>query len=59
MNLEEKRNKALEVLANTSGEIVALLFTDFHGMQLISEGFIDFLVDEGIMNPFYEEADDE
>lgn len=36
------------ILSRLGGEEVARLLTDYHGTQLLDEGFGDFLVDEGV-----------
>lgn len=36
------------ILTRLSGEKVAQLLMDYHGNQLLDEGFGDFLVDEGV-----------
>lgn len=36
------------ILTRLSGEKVAQLMLDYHGNQLLDEGFGDFLVDEGV-----------
>lgn len=36
------------ILTRLSGEKVAQLLTDYHGTQLLDEGFGDFLVEEGV-----------
>lgn len=46
--MNEMQRKVLAVLANMSGEAVANTFTDYHGLQLIDEGFARHLVEEGI-----------
>lgn len=38
-----------EALCELSGETVAGLLTDYHGTQLLSEGFREFLADEGYL----------
>jgi len=55
MELKEKREAARKALIDRESEIIFQLFTDYHGMQLLSEGFIDFLVDEGVLDPFESE----
>lgn len=32
-----------------SGEMVANAFLDYHGLQLLNEGFYEYLVEEGYM----------
>lgn len=41
------QRRIFAVLTRLGGEEVARLLTDYHGTQLLSEGFGDFLVDEG------------
>ena len=36
-------------LCNLGGEEVLNLLTDYHGLQLLSEDFKEFLEDEGVM----------
>ena len=36
-----------DILCGMSGEDVARAMTDYHGNRLLSEGFAEFLVDEG------------
>ena len=38
-----------DVLCELSGEQVATLFTQWHGMQLLDTGFLTHLVDEGFI----------
>lgn len=35
------------ILCEMSGEDVAMAMTNYHGNRLLSEGFAEFLVDEG------------
>ena len=58
LDLHDKRNRAIDALKEIDGDRICELFMNFHGMQLFSEDFIDFLIDEGVMEPF-EEDDDE
>lgn len=46
MTLIQRRIYA--ILTRLSGEKVAQLLMDYHGNQLLDEGFGDFLVDEGV-----------
>lgn len=41
------QRRIFAVLTRLGGEEVARLLTDYHGAQLLDEGFGDFLVDEG------------
>ncbi|ADY14179.1 hypothetical protein [Sphaerochaeta globosa] len=45
----EKQTKGWELLCTLSGEQVARLFTDYHGMQLLDDGFEKHLKFEGYM----------
>jgi hypothetical protein len=38
-----------DILCELDGETVARLFTDYHGNQLLDDGFREFLQDEGYM----------
>lgn len=42
-------------LCELTGEQVYSLFTDYHGLQLLGDGFYKHLIDEGIL----EEEDEE
>jgi len=55
IELDVKRLLARSALVDHESDIVLQLFTDYHGMQLLSDGFIDFLVDEGVLEPFEKE----
>ena len=46
--MNEMQRKVWAVLANMSGEAVANAITDYHGLQLVDEGFARHLVEEGI-----------
>lgn len=38
-----------EILCQLDGSEVLSLLTDYHGTQLLDEGFYEFLKDEGVM----------
>ena len=44
-------------LCDLPGEEVLRLLTDWHGLQLLDEGFREHLADEGVMDSIY--SDDE
>ena len=46
----EKQMEVYNALAELDGEKVISLLTDYLGMQVIDEGFKQFLVDEGVMD---------
>ena len=50
--MSELQRKVLELLSLMSGEAVAKVLTDYHGLQLIDEGFarhlLRHLVEEGV-----------
>ena len=47
--LDDIQKEIYEALCKLSGEEVANLFIDWHGLQLLDEEFKEFLEDEGIM----------
>ena len=51
--MNELQGRMWDILCGMSGEDVARAFTNWHGCQLLTEGFAEFLVDEG-----YCDADD-
>lgn len=56
----DEQAKIWNTLCELDGETVARLFTDYHGNQLLDEGFYKFLIDEGVMEEEYDrEADEE
>ena len=48
-----------DALCELSGEEVARLFTDYHGNQLLDEGFRVFLGEEGAMPEVEDEEEDD
>lgn len=48
-----------DALCELSGEEVARLLTDYHGLQLLDEGFREFLGDEGILPEIEDNDEDE
>lgn len=42
------QRRIFAILSRLGGEEVARLLTDYHGTQLLDDGFGDFLVDEGV-----------
>lgn len=46
----EKQMKIWDVLCELSGEQVANLLTDWHGMCLLDEGFYNFMIEEGFLD---------
>lgn len=55
--MNEKQEKMWDVLAGLDGETVARLLTDWHGTQLLDDGFFDHLVDEGYIDEPEEEEE--
>lgn len=43
-----QKNLLIDVLDGLSGVQVRQLFTDYHGCQLLTEGFAKHLVEEGV-----------
>lgn len=56
--MDEKQSQMWDVLAGLDGETAARLLTDWHGLQLLDDGFYGHLVDEGYIDE-PEEAEDE
>lgn len=48
-----------DALCELSGEEVARLFTDYHGNQLLDDGFRAFLGEEGVMPEVEEDEEDD
>lgn len=46
--MDELQQQIWDVLVNQDGETVARVFTGYHGMQLLTEKFAEYLVEEGI-----------
>ncbi len=49
--MTEKQKQIWDVLCKLDGEMVARLFTDYHGNQLLNDGFREYLQDEGYLKP--------
>ena len=45
--MTQLQRRIFATLSRLGGEEVARLLTDYHGNQLLDEGFGEFLVDEG------------
>ena len=58
MDYFERIDTIESVLSELTGEQVYSLFTGWHGLQLLDEGFYQYLVDEGIL-PEEEEEEEE
>ena len=52
--MDNKQDVMWDVLLDLSSEEVLRAFTNYHGLQLLDDGFYEFLQDEG----FIEEDDD-
>lgn len=46
----EKQGKAWDCLIEQSGEQVAMLLTGYHGMQLLTDEFYEYLIEEGYLS---------
>lgn len=59
--MTEKQEKMWDALVELDGEDVARLLTDYHGLQLLSDGFYEHMIEEGYIDeePEDEEDDDE
>ena len=47
MTVFEIQNKIWEILSQLSSDEVLQLITDWHGLQLFDDDFLEFLKDEG------------
>jgi hypothetical protein len=56
--MKERQEKIWNVLVLTDSETVLQTLTGYHGMQLLDEGFAEYLVNEGIMEPEEEEEEE-
>ena len=45
----ERENEFYEQLEQLTGEQVLQAFTDWHGMQLLTDEFLDFCIEEGYL----------
>lgn len=45
--MNELQGRIWDVLCNMSGEDVARAFTNFHGNQLLTREFAEYMIDEG------------
>ena len=58
--MDEKQTQMWDTLAELGGEEVLRVLTDWHGLQLLDDGFYGHLVDEGYIDePEEEEAEPE
>lgn len=49
--MRDKQNEMWDTLCELDGETVARLFTDYHGTQLLDDGFRAHLQEEGYLEP--------
>ena len=57
--MDKKQLMAYEELSGLDGEKVLELLTVYHGMQLLDDGFYDFLIDQGIIEEDKEDEGEE
>ncbi|GHT57885.1 hypothetical protein FACS1894109_10960 [Spirochaetia bacterium] len=57
--MEDRETKIWNCLIQQDGETVARLFTQYRGMQLFDEGFLEHLVDEGYLEADEDEEEDD
>jgi hypothetical protein len=55
LDYQERIERIWDCLVEQDGETVARLLTQYHGMQLLGEGFLKHLVDEGYLESEEEE----
>ncbi len=54
---QERENEFYEQLEQLTGEQVLQAFTNWHGMQLLTDGFLEFCVGEGYIFNEYEDIE--
>jgi hypothetical protein len=59
MNTQERQDRIWDVLVSLDSETLLRAVTNYYGMQLLDEGFEEFLADEGLMEPSEDEEEDE
>jgi hypothetical protein len=58
--MDEKQTKMYNALKDMGSEEMLDTILDYHGLQLLSEGFLEHLIDEGILDgPDDDEDEDE
>jgi hypothetical protein len=53
------QDQVWDALASLGGEAVLRAFTDYHGTQILSKDFADFLAGEGLLGPAVTGREDE
>ena len=53
------QNKCWDCLCNLDAEDCVRAFTDYNGLQILDEEFMDFLIDEGYMQDMEYMSDDD
>lgn len=57
--MNEKQEMMWDILVELDGETVAQLLTDWHGLQLLDDGFYEHLIEEGYIDEPEEDDEDE
>jgi hypothetical protein len=57
--MNEKQERIWETLVSLDSKTVLAVLTDYHGLQLLDEGFAGFLIDEGYLEEEEEEEEEE
>jgi hypothetical protein len=57
MDYFERIDKIESALCELTGEQVYILFTQYHGLQLLDNGFYQHLVEEGVIEEEEEEEE--
>ena len=55
--MNKNQEQIWDTLCELDGETVARLFLDYHGMQILDEGFREHLQDEGVLEPDEDEPE--
>jgi hypothetical protein len=48
-----------DALVSLDSETLLRVITDYHGMQILDDGFANHLVDEGLMEPAEDDEDED
>jgi hypothetical protein len=57
--MTDRQEEAWDALEELDSASVLKIMTNYHGMQLFDEGFIEFLEDDGLLDPAGEDDEDD
>lgn len=56
--MNEKQSEMWDLLAGLEAEVVLGLLTDYHGLEILDDGFYQHLIDEGYIDDPEDEQDE-